>query len=195
MPEKKRFDLGLAVFATLVATLLLMVVGLALMAFAPLLLALASAWLAYREERRALQLAPEYLVYRWMARLWRVMFWGILVFSIVLLVAAWFEYALVWNEIKVAVSVAWQKYTQPYLLLFGAMFVITVLLALGERVSAHLFHWVRVEVLPAFRHNRQLVWGMSIVMLGVLALLVWAWQHNWPRIGVEHVIHLLEGGK
>ncbi len=193
MPEKKRFDLGLAVFATLVATLLLMVLGLALMAFAPLFLALASAWLAYREERRALLLAPDYLVYRWMARLWRLLFWGILVISVVLLVAAWFEYALVWNEIKVAVSVAWQKYTRPYLLLFGAMFVITVLLALGERVSAEVFHWVRVEALPAFRSNRQLVWGMSIVMLGVLALLMWAWQHHWPSISVEQVLHRLGG--
>lgn len=193
MQTEKRFDLGLAVFATLLTTLLLMVLGLALMAFAPLLLALASAWLSYREEQRALLLAQDYLVYHWMARLWRVMFWGILVISVVLLVAAWFEYALVWNEIKVAVSVAWQKYTRPYLLLFGAMFVITVLLAVGERFSASLFHWVRVDALPAFRRNQQLIGGMSIIMLGVLALLLWAWRHQWPSIHVTHLLKLLTG--
>jgi len=191
--REKRLDLGLAVFATLLATLLLLVLALALMAFAPLMLALASAWLAWREEQRALLLAQDYLVYRWMARLWRVMFWGILVISVVLLVAAWFEYALVWNEIRVAVAVAWQKYTQPYLLLFGAMFVVTVLLALGERLSAQVFHWVRVEALPFWRQNRQLMWAMSIIMVGLLALLGWAAHRHWPQISLGHVWRLLGG--
>ena len=139
---EEKLDLGLAVLLTLLGVLGLAIGILALMAFAPVILSLASAYVAYQERARARTLAAQWPAYRWMARLWQLFFWGILAVAAVLLVAAWFEYALVYNEVKVAVLTALDIYTLPYLWLFGSLFLAVVLLMALERGTAAFYrHW------------------------------------------------------
>ena len=144
-----KLDIGLAVLLTMVGVVLLAVLLLALMAFAPVILALLSAWIAWTEWRRTRRLGLDHLGYRWLGRFWFVAFWSILGVAGVLIFAAWMEYALVYNEIRVAIATAWHKYTWPYLWTFGGVFVL-VLLVLGvERawitVRGRFEQWVRTH--------------------------------------------------
>lgn len=139
----EKLDLGLAVLLTLVGVALLAVLILALMAFAPVLLSLASAWIAWTEWRRTRHLGRVHdnRYYRWLAWFWWIMLWSILIIATVLIVSAWLEYALIYNEIKVAVVTAWQKYTWPYLLMFGGVFFLVLLIMAAERSVLSIQRW------------------------------------------------------
>ena len=139
----EKLDLGLAVLLTLVGAALLAVLILALMAFAPVLLSLASAWIAWTEWRRTRHVARAHgnRYYRWLAWFWWVMLWSILIIATVLIVSAWLEYALIYSEIKVAVVTAWQKYTWPYLFMFGGVFFLVLLIMAAERSVLSIQRW------------------------------------------------------
>lgn len=138
MKHQEERDIGLSVLLTLVAIVGLAIGALALMAFAPVVLFLASAYVAWRERKRAYALAAAWPIYRWLGHFWQLALWSILVISAVLMVAAWFEYSLIINEIWVALSTAYHKYTLPYLLLFGGVYAVVVAMVLERTILSAL---------------------------------------------------------